>query len=69
MKASAQWLAEFAAQALDALRNREHCRETTAERAAIYSQPREKHPYDPAQPDDLRDGLLAAARQRLGQAG
>lgn len=56
---SAAWLAQFSADAHDALRSRARCEVSIAERAAIYGpRPRDENPYTPERPDALRDGLL-----------
>lgn len=61
---SAAWLAQFAAEALEALRNRDRCAVSIAERAAIYApRLRDPNPYTPDTPDALRDGLLKGARK------
>ena len=57
-------LLQFAAEAYEALANREPCEVSDAERRAIYApRPREAAPYTPEQPDPLRDGLARGARR------
>lgn len=54
-----EWLLRFAAEAHEALRNRERDPIGIAERAAIYApQPRDPNPYEPHHSDAIRDGLL-----------